>query len=200
MTEILPRYEFRAFAQNFGMVETKLRKLAKCEQIRESFEIYIISAANSDNNTKIRERKMDIKVFIEKKEGLEQWNPRMKGEFPLEVETLRREIFPAFGVAEPAFQRERYTLQEYLDEIIFPHPQLTAVSVFKLRFAFTVNGCITEIANLLINGAAIQTVAVEHTDLPAILKAKTMLDLEEYENVNYLRAIKRIIGLEPLPA
>lgn len=200
MTEILPRYEFRAFAQNFGMVETKLRKLAKCEQIRESSEIYIISAANSENNTKIRELKMDIKVFIEKKEGLEQWNPRMKGEFPIEAEALRREVFPAFGVAEPAFQRERYTLQEYLDEIIFPHPQLTAVSVFKLRFAFTVNGCITEIANLLINGAAIQTVAVEHTDVPAILKAKTMLDLEEYENVNYLRAIKRIIGLEQLPA
>lgn len=89
------------------MVETKLRQPAKCEQIRESFEVYIISAANSESNTKIRERKMDIKVFIGKKEGLEQWNPRMKGAFPLEVETLRREIFPAFGVAEPAVQRER---------------------------------------------------------------------------------------------
>lgn len=200
MAEILPRYEFRAFAQNFGMVETKLRKLAKCEQIRESSEIYIISAANSNNNTKIRDGKMDIKVFIEKKEGLEQWNPRMKGEFPMEAGLLIREVFPAFGVAEPACKRERYTLQEYLDEIIFPHPLLTAVNVFKLRFAFTVNGCITEIADLQINGAAIRTVAVEHTDVQAILEAKKMLGLEEYENVNYLRAIKRIIGLEPLPA
>lgn len=199
MTEILPRYEFRAFAQNFGMVETKLRKLAKCEQIRESSETYIISAANSENNTKIRERKMDIKVFVEKREGLEQWTPRMKGEFPMKTEVLRKEVFPAFGVAVPDFRREEYGLQEYLDELIVPHPQLTAVNVFKLRFAYTVNGCITEIANLLINGAAIQTVAVEHTDVPAILKAKTILDLEEYENVNYLRAIKRIIGLEPLP-
>ena len=200
MAEILPRYEFRAFAQNFGMVETTLRKLAKCEQIRESSETYIISAANSENNTKIRDGKMDIKVFIEAKEGLEQWNPRMKGEFPLGAEVLRREVFPAFGVSEPAFGRESYTLQEYLDDIIFPHPQLTAVSVFKLRFAFTVNGCITEIADLLINGAAIRTVAVEHTDIAAILKAKEMLSLAGYENVNYLRAIKRIIGLEPLPA
>ena len=200
MAEILPRYEFRAFAQNFGMVETTLRKLAKCEQIRESSETYIISAANSENNTKIRDGKMDIKGFIEAEEGLEQWNPRMKGEFPLGAEVLRREVFPAFGVSEPAFGRESYTLQEYLDDIIFPHPQLTAVSVFKLRFAFTVNGCITEIADLLINGAAIRTVAVEHTDIAAILKAKEMLSLAGYENVNYLRAIKRIIGLEPLPA
>src|SRR5512137_2976844 len=98
MAEISPRYEFRAFAQNFGMVETKLRKLAKCEQIRESSEIYIISAANSENNTKIRDGKMDIKVFVEKREGLEQWNPRMKGEFPMKTETLRKEVFPAFGV------------------------------------------------------------------------------------------------------
>jgi hypothetical protein len=200
MAEISPRYEFRAFAQNFGMVETKLRKLAKCEQIRESAEVYLISAANNENNTKIRDGKMDIKVFVEQREGLEQWNPRMKGEFPMKVEILRREVFPAFGALEPAFGREMYSLQEYLDEIIFPHPQLTAVQVFKLRFAFTVNGCITEIAQLLINGAAIQTVAVEHTDIAAILRAKEMLGLGEYENVNYLRAIKRIIGLEPLPA
>ncbi|MCX5822251.1 MAG: hypothetical protein NTY86_01765 [Deltaproteobacteria bacterium] len=200
MAEILPRYEFRAFAQNFGMVETKLRRLAKCEQIRESSEIYIVSAANSENNTKIRDSKMDIKVFVERKEGLEQWNPRMKGEFPMKTEVLRKEVFPAFGAAEPMFQREEYTLQEYLDEIIYPHTQLTAVSVFKLRFAFTVNGCIAEIAHLLINGAAIQTVAVEHTDVGAILKAKEMLGLQEYGNVNYLRAIKRIIGLEPLSA
>ena len=200
MADISPRYEFRTFARNFGMVETKLRKLAKCEQIRESSEIYIISAANSENNTKIRDGKMDIKVFVEKREGLEQWNPRMKGEFPMKAETLKKEVFPAFGVAEPRFTREAYTLDQYLEEIIFPHPQLTAVRVFKLRFGFTVNGCITEIAHLLINGAAIQTVAVEHTDIAAILKAREMLGLGEYENVNYLRAIKRIIGLEPLPA
>ena len=200
MAEIKPRYEFRAFAQDFGMAETRMRRLAKCEQIRESSEIYIVSAANSENNTKIRDGKMDIKVFVEKREGLEQWNPRMKGEFPMMTEVLRKEVFPAFGVAEPDFRREAYGLQECLDEIIFPHPHLTAVDVFKLRFAFTVNGCIAEIAQLLINGAAIRTVAVEHTEIAAILKAKEMLGLQEYENVNYLRAIKRIIGLERLPA
>lgn len=200
MADIQPRYEFRAFAQDFGMVETKMRRLAKCEQIRESSEIYIVSAANSENNTKIRDGKMDIKVFVEKREGLEQWNPRMKGEFPMKTEVLRREVFPAFGVPEPDFRQEAYSLSAYLDEIIFPHPRLTAVDVFKLRFAFTVNGCIVETAQLLINGAAIRTVAVEHTDIGAILKAKEMLGLQEYENVNYLRAIKRIIGLERLPA
>src|SRR4030043_33060 len=132
MAEIIPRYEFRAFAQNFGMMETKMRRLAPCEQIRESAEIYIVSAANSENNTKIRDRKMDIKVFVEQREGLEQWNPRMKGEFPMRTEVLRNEVFTAFGVAEPVFGRGGDTLQQYLDEIIFPHPPLPAVHVFTL--------------------------------------------------------------------
>jgi len=176
-----------------------MRKLSKCEQIRESSEIYIISAANNENNTKIRDGKMDIKVLVEKKQNLERWNPRMKGEFPMPTSLLKKEVFPAFGVPEPKFERDSYSLDQYLTEIIMPHTQLTAVQVFKRRFAFTVNGCIAEMAELLINGAAIRTVAVELEDVAAILKALDMLGLKEYENINYLLAIKRIIGLEPLP-
>ena len=199
MNKIIPRYEFRTFAQNFGKVETGMRELSKCEMIRESSEIYIVSAANSENNTKIRDRKMDIKELVEKKRGLERWNPRMKGEFPMKLDVIQNEVFPAFSVEEPEFKRDEYTLKQYLDEIIIPHPRLLAVQVFKRRFAFTINGCITEIAHLLINGAAIQTVAVELEDVEAILKALEMLGLTEYENVNYLLAIKRILSLAPLP-
>jgi len=200
MTEIKPRFEFRSFAQNFGAVVTRMRRLSRLEQIRESSEIYIMSAGNNENNTKIRDGKMDIKVFVTSRDGLEQWNPRMKGEFPLAANVLRDEVFPAFGVEPPAFERNEYTLEQYLEEIIKPHPGLQAVQVFKRRFAFTVNGCITESAQLLINGAAVESVAVESVDTEAILEAKKMLGLEVYENVNYLMAIKRIIGMEPLPA
>lgn len=199
MNKIIPRYEFRTFAQNFGRVETRMRGFSKCEMIRESSEIYIVSAANNENNTKIRDRKMDIKELVEQKKGLERWNPRMKGEFPMKLEVIQNEVFPAFSVEEPEFKRAEYTLKQYLDEIIMPHPQLLAVQVFKRRFAFNINGCITEIAHLLINGAAIQTVAVELEDVDPILKALEMLGLSEYENVNYLLAIKRIVSLAPLP-
>jgi len=166
--------------------------------IRESSEVYIVSAANNENNTKIRDIKMDIKELVEKKQGLERWNPRMKGEFPLQTDVIKKEVFPAFAVKEPDYKREAYTLDQYLNELIIPHPELSAVSVFKRRFAFTINGCITEIAQLLINGAAIQTVAVELENIDAILEAKALLGLTDYENVNYLLAIKRVIGMEPL--
>ncbi len=195
---IKPRFEFRTFAQNFGMVETRMRQLSKCEQIRESSEIYIVSAGNNENNTKIRDDKMDIKVFVQEKEGLQQWNPRMKGEFTMSASMIADEVFPAFEVDLPKLTRDQYTLNEFLDEVIRVHPQLSAVHVFKRRFAHTINGCIAEIAELLINGAAIQTVSVESVDVPAILEANKMLGVDDYENINYLLAIKRIIGMEPL--
>jgi len=198
MAEIKPRFEFRTFAQNFGIVIDKMRKISPLDKIRESSEIYIMSAGNSENNTKVRDDLMDIKVFVTRDRGLEQWNPRMKGSFPMKAAVIRDEVFPAFGVAVPDFKREEYTLAQFIGEIIRPHKDLVPVSVFKRRYGFMVNNCITEYAELLINGAAIQTVAVESVSVEDILKAKEMLALGDYENINYLHAIKRIIGMEPL--
>ena len=75
----------------------------------------------------------------------------------------------------------------------------TTVQVFKRRFAFTINDCITELGEIQFNGATQQTVSVESVDIKAILKAKEMLGLNDYENLNYLRSIKRVIGMEPFP-
>ena len=72
MNAIIPRFEFRAFAQNFGMVEEKIRRLGKFEKFRESSEIYILSAANNKYNTKIRNNLMDIKFFLKDEKGLQQ--------------------------------------------------------------------------------------------------------------------------------
>jgi len=198
MPEIKPRFEFRAFAQSFGIVEEKMRAISPVEQIRESLEIYIMSAGNNENNTKIRNDLMDIKVLVQVAKGLEQWNPRMKGQFPMAVEMIKNEVFPAFGVAMPEFKRESYTLAQYINEIIKPHPDLAAVNVFKRRMGFTINGCIAELAEVYVNGARIMTANLESTDVEAILAAKKMIALEDYENVNYLLAIKRVIGMEPL--
>ncbi|HNY91393.1 MAG TPA: hypothetical protein PLF89_11740 [bacterium] len=198
MPEIKPRFEFRAFAQSFGIVEEKMRAISPVEQIRESLEIYIMSAGNNENNTKIRNDLMDIKVLVQVAKGLEQWNPRMKGQFPMAVEMIKNEVFPAFGVAMPEFKRESYTLAQYINEIIKPHPDLAAVNVFKRRMGFTINGCIAELAEVYVNGARIMTANLESTDVEAILAAKKMIALEDFENVNYLLAIKRVIGMEPL--
>ncbi len=196
MSSIQPRFEFRTFARNLGFTERKMRELAPVETIRESKEIYILSAGNHENNIKIRDGLMDIKVFVQEVNGLEQWDPRMKGAFPLKAEKIRDEVFPAFGVSLPDFERHVYTLNEFLKEIIKPHPQLVAVNIFKRRFAFTINNCIAEIGDVYINGAKIITANLESVDVEAILKGIEMVGLKGYENINYPKAIKTVIGME----
>ncbi len=198
MPEIKPRFEFRTFAQNFGIVEEKMRQLSSVGKIRESLEIYIMSAGNNEYNTKIRNNSMDIKVLIKKEKGLEQWNPRLKCMFPMQTSVIRDEVFPAFSVKVSEFKRDVYTLKQYINEIIKPHPELTAVNVFKRRFAFSINDCIAEIAEVYINGAKIITVNLESDEVDAILKAMDMVKLTNYDNINYLLAIKRVVGMEHL--
>jgi len=196
MTEIKPRFEFRTFARGLGGVERRFRELSPMSGIRESAETYIMSKGNNENNTKIRDALMDIKVFVRADRGLEQWNPRMKGAFPMEAAVLRDDVFPAFGIDMPELERDVFTLEQYLAEVIEPHPGLQAVSVFKRRFGFTINDCIAELGDVYVNGARIQTANLESVDVEAILEGMKMVGLEGYGNINYLMAIKRVIGME----
>ena len=199
MGETVARYEFRAFAHDFGIVEDSIRRRAQLARYRESVEVYIMSAGNDENNTKVRGGLMDIKVLVNRDRGLEQWNPRMKGEFPLSRQVIGDEVFPALGVVLPDLKRDAYTFERYLDEIIGPHPDLAAVSVYKQRSGFDIDGCITELANVYINGALMKTACLESTDPGLVLETRTRLHLDDHENVNYLVAIKRVIGMASLP-
>jgi len=194
-----PRFEFRSFAQNFGIVEQKIRMLSAVENIRESAEIYILSAKNDTHNIKIRNDVLDIKVLMQKKKGLEQWQPFMKQEFPISAELITEKILPVYHVQHFRLKLKNYSRRQWLDDVVTPHPELISVHVSKLRFAFSIDNCIAEIAEVLINGAFIKTVAVESTDIDEILRVKKLVNLNEYENINYLLALKRITGLAPLP-
>ncbi|MEZ5021349.1 MAG: hypothetical protein R2756_14745 [Bacteroidales bacterium] len=81
---------------------------------RYSDEIYILSRTNDINNTKIRDGKMDIKTYVQTVDGLEQWNPLMKGEFPNKASVLANEVFPAFQVTMPELTRDEYTFDEFM--------------------------------------------------------------------------------------
>jgi hypothetical protein len=199
MEEIVPRFEFRAFAQDFGVVEETMRTLSPEARFRESLEVYILSAGNDQNNTKVRASLMDIKTRLRSERGCEQWSPRMKGEFPMAADILLGEVFPAFAVPAPKLGRETYTLQEFLDELVAPNPDLQAASVHKRRYGYEVMGCMAEVAEVLVNGARIKTASLESADLDALEAARSRTRLDAYENVNYLVAIKRVIGMAPLP-
>jgi hypothetical protein len=193
-----PRFEFRTFGKEFNEAAFLMSRLSVPvpEKVWERFseEIYIVSKTNDINNTKIRDGKMDIKTFIQSVEGLEQWNPLMKGEFPMKAEILTQEVFPAFKVEMPELTKEVYTLEEFL-EIVHNHPDLQAVRVEKERYGYMVNDTICEYANVWINGALVESVNSESTEVEDIKKTITDLKLENVENINYLQAIKRVIGM-----
>ncbi len=192
-----PRFEFRTFGQDFSKQAHRMARLSAPvpEKVweRTSDEIYIMSRANDINNTKIRDGKMDIKTFVTEQDGLEQWNPLMKGEFPIAAAVLRDEVFPAFQVEAPAFTQDAYTLDEFLG-MIAAHPDLQAVKVHKERFGYMVNDTICEVGNVLVNGARIVTINSESTEVADILRTIADVGLTGVENINYLQAIKRVIG------
>jgi len=192
-----PRFEFRTFGQDFEDSHYLMTRLSGQvpEKVweRESEEIYILSKTNDVNNTKIRDGKMDIKTYVQTVDGLEQWNPLMKGEFPIAKEVLENEVFPAFMVDMPALTQDTYTLEEFL-QMITDHNDLQGVRVHKQRFGYMVNDTICEVGNVLINGASVATINSESTEVADILKTMKDVGIDGYENINYLQVIKRIIG------
>lgn len=197
-----PRFEFRSFGQNFDKAHFRMARLSVPvpEKVweRHSDEIYIMSRTNDINNTKIRDGKMDIKTFVQAVDGLEQWNPLMKGEFPMPSAVLVNEVFTAFQVDIPKLSKEVYTYEEFM-EIIRNHRDLQAVRVHKQRFGYMVNNTICEYGIVLINGARVVTVNSESTEIKDIKKTIIDLGLEGVENINYLQAIKRVIGMIDKP-
>ena len=192
-----PRFEFRTFGQDFDeehyLMSRQSNPVPEKVWERESEEIYILSKTNDVNNTKIRDGKMDIKTYVQTVDGLEQWNPLMKGEFPIAKSVLVEEVFPAFKVEMPELSKDTYTYDEFM-EMIDNHDDLQAVNVKKHRFGYMVNDTICEFGNVLINGAKICTINSESTEVNDIKKTLKDTELEGVENINYLQAIKRVIG------
>ncbi len=193
-----PRFEFRSFGQDFDAAAKRMARFSVPvpEKVWERYsdEIYILSRTNDVNNTKIRDGKMDIKTYVQTVDGLEQWNPLMKGEFPIQASVLKNEVFPAFQVNMPALTKDVYTYDEFM-EMIYTHPDLAAVKVHKQRFGYMVNNTICEFGAVLINGAKVYTINSESTETEDIKKTMRDIGLEGVENINYLQAIKRVIGM-----
>jgi len=77
-----------------------------------------------------------------------------------------------------------------------PHPDLKTVAVEKERHGFLINGCIVEVADLKFDGRPTRTVAVEMEDPAVVIQTVRELGLDGFENINYLKALKRFVGME----
>ena len=200
VVSVIPRYEFRIFGNDLAKYESKIKKLSSKEMTRQMDSVYLLTPWKRKNNVKIREGVMDIKVLEQDHLDLQQWNPFLVGEFPLDADVIKSVVFPALGIESPVFERKNYSLKQFINEVVTVDPDLAIAYVWKTRHAYTVANCITEIAEIKVNGAAIKTICIESENPKKVIEAKKLLTIDgKVENVSYPLALKRIMGLAALP-
>ncbi len=193
MEKIIPRWEWRTFGKDFGKAENNIKKYEITIK-RESSEIYILSNFSNDN-TKIRNEKMDIKSPLRTNHnGLEQWTVLMKSAFPIYINDLAL-VYKAFNLKLPYLEKDEYSYEEYLQTLIKPNKDLKMIDVFKLRNGFMIDDCIVEIAEVKFNEIPLRTIAVEQADPQLVIKTVRKLGLNGFENINYIKVMKRIFGI-----
>ncbi|MGN1188943.1 MAG: hypothetical protein ACI4SL_00945 [Candidatus Ornithospirochaeta sp.] len=195
MGEIIPRWEWRTFGKEFGVGEERI-KAHELGTFKKSSEKYILSR-NSNENCKIRDDLMDIKSLRQVNEDkLEQWYPTMKQSFPMKKEVIEDLFKNYFKVEVPVFERDEYTYDQYLEELVGKNPDLVIVNVYKERSIYTIEGTTVEIAETTFNGVVNRTICVEHIDPALVMKVVRDLGVEGYPNINYLKAMKMAVGME----
>jgi len=192
MENIIPRWEWRTFGESFGESDDRFAALEP-GGVQESDEIYLLSPVN-DENVKIRDRLMDIKTLEQvNPDGLEQWEPVMKGSFPLPAAQVKS-VFDALGVAPPPLARADYMLEQFVDELAKPGGRLRVVNVHKKRTRYKVDGCMSEMTEVVADGKRTRTVAIESEDPARVIATVRKFGLDKFENISYPRGLKQLVG------
>lgn len=193
-----PRYEFRIWAASLAEVSERLEKLSGPQPAKRTRETYIVSDATDETNTKIRAGVMDIKVLLRVDQNLEQWNPYLKANFPIDMALIAEKIFPGLHVDPPddpaGSPRQLFTAEAFVDTVVRPHPRLAAVELKKVRRRYVLGVCAAEFVAVEIDGGVLHSVAVESPNPRAVLDAVVELAIGGYPNVSYVRQIKSILG------
>lgn len=192
MSTIQPRWEWRTFGGDLARAAARLR--AQGTSGRElSDEVYLLSAL-SDGNVKIRAGLLDIKRLEQTNaDGLELWHPVLKTDFPVTGETVAS-LFDALGVPPPGLDRPAYTQDQLRDELIGVEPRLRALDVHKERARYRLGGCRCEVTEVVADGRAVTSLAVESEDASAVTAVVRELGLTGVPNQSYPEGLKALIG------
>lgn len=191
MAEIIPRWEWRTFGVRFGPAEDRFAALS-AEKVQEGDETYLLSPAN-DANVKIRDALMDIKTLVEVgADGLEQWRPVMKATFPLSRDVVK-DVCAALGVAVPASLGDAVTLEQLGTGLA--GRGVRAIAVHKRRVRYTIDGCTSELTDVVADGNPVRTVAIESEDAARVLGAVRAMGLAGFENISYPCGLKSLVGM-----
>ncbi|HSD49435.1 MAG TPA: Ppx/GppA family phosphatase [Actinomycetota bacterium] len=192
MPKVIPRWEWRTFGASFGAAEDAFAGLPP-GQVQESDELYLL--AGSENNVKVRDDLMDIKVLREvDAEGLERWEPVMKAGFPLSTADASH-VCEALSLASPR-AGDDYTLDRFVAELVEPSGSVRPVRVHKRRARYTVGGCMAELSDIGAGGRSTRTIAIESEDPAAVIAAVRDVGLDGYVNTSYPVGLARLVDGE----
>jgi hypothetical protein len=195
--KITPRAEFRVFGQ--GVIDIVKQKMWEAKAVLEKArkmppETYFLSVRTSEANVKVRDGLLDIKTKVgQTPEGYEIFQPRGKFQFPVKKEELAT-ILSHLKV-EIRLDKETYTLEEFI-AMARKHPDLVPVAVEKMRYGFTVGGIICEYAQVWFNGALVESACCESENYAGMRQVIETLGISAMPNTNYLKAAKRVVGME----
>ena len=191
------RAEFRVFGR--GVIDVVKTRIWEAHAILQGIrkmppEIYFLAAGNEVANVKVRDGLLDIKVKTgETPEGYEIFQPRGKFQFPVRREELATIV--SHLKADVAIDGDSCTIDEFV-AIARRHPVLVPVTVEKMRYGFSIDGVICEYAQVWFNGAMVESACVESENYEAMRNVVEMLGLSTEPNTNYLRAAKRVVGID----
>lgn len=195
--KIVPRAEFRVFGH--GIIDKVKQQMWSCSATlhkarKMPAETYFLSVNTTEANVKVRDGLLDIKTKTgETPEGYEIFQPRGKFQFPVSRQDLAT-ILQHLKVEMP-LDKETYEIGEFI-EMARAHPQMAPVTVEKMRYGFMVDGIICEFAQVWFNGALVESACCESENYAGMRKAVDALGLADMPNTNYLKAARRIIGME----
>jgi exopolyphosphatase/guanosine-5'-triphosphate,3'-diphosphate pyrophosphatase len=122
-------------------------------------------------------------------EGLEQWKPVLKADFPLAGRNVKT-VLAALGLRTELESSDR-TLEQLLAEL----PDLLAIAVHKRRRHVTFEGAMAELSTLSTDRGDLRTIAVESEEPALVVAAVRGLGFDARRNVNVPRGLKELIGL-----
>ena len=187
---IVPRWEWRTFGRSFGEAQGRFDALSP-ERVQESDELYVLSKT-VDENVKVRDELLDVKRLEHvNDDGLEQWVPVLKEPFPLAAAEAAS-VLELLAPAVPSLERDAYTLEEFVEELVLPSADLLVVHVHKRRQRYTIGGCMTELTDLRTDAGDTRTVAVESEDADRVIATVRDLGLASFPNTSFPRGLKAL--------
>ena len=195
MAEIVPRWEWRAFAHVVPRADAVFDAMAPAS-VEESDEVYLL--APGGDNVKVRDGLMDIKVLRETDAaGLQRWEPILKVPFPLGAEAART-VFQGLRRALPPIPPNGLTFDAVMAAAEAGAPGgPRAVRVHKRRARYTVAGCQAERSVLEAGGHRTTSIAVESTDPAEVVAAVEVLGLRDYCNLDVPTGLRLLVDRVP---